>query len=134
MRGAVGAHAVALALAASSAVAQNYPEKPVRMLVPFPGGSATDLAARIVGQQLALALGQPFVIENRPGASGGIALGAVVRAPADGYTRLISADSSLHVPLLRPGATVNPEKQLTPIIVLTTQPLVQHAAGGSGVQ
>ena len=116
MRGAVGALAVALALAASSAVAQNYPEKPVRMLVPFPGGSATDLAARIVGQQLALALGQPFVIENRPGAGGSIAGSEVVRASPDGHTLLFSSNSAIasNVALLK-NIPYDPLKDFTPV-------------------
>ena len=84
-----------LRLAASAAVfpvlpriasAQRYPARPVRLVAGFPGGSAPDLVARLIGQWLSDSLGQPFVIENRPGAASNIATEAVVRSPPDGYT------------------------------------------------
>ncbi|MFN0162034.1 MAG: Bug family tripartite tricarboxylate transporter substrate binding protein, partial [Burkholderiales bacterium] len=123
----------ALALA-SAAQAQPWPSKPIRIINGnAPGGSA-DVTARVVGDVAARALGQPFVIESRPGAGGGIALDAVVRAAPDGYTLLISADSSLYLPLLRPGATINPEKQLTPIVIASTQPLVLAVHSSLGIK
>jgi tripartite-type tricarboxylate transporter receptor subunit TctC len=69
--------------------AQSYPTRPVRLIVGFPAGGPTDLAARLIGQWLSERLGQPFVIENRPGAGSNIAIEAVVRAPPDGYTLLL---------------------------------------------
>src|SRR6187455_2391162 len=69
--------------------AQSYPSRPVRILVGFPPGGPTDLLARIMGQWLSDRLGQPFIVESRPGASGNIAAEAVIRAPADGYTLLV---------------------------------------------
>jgi tripartite-type tricarboxylate transporter receptor subunit TctC len=69
--------------------AQSYPTRPVRLIVGFPAGGPTDLAARLIGQWLSERLGQPFVIENRPGAGTNIAIEAVVRAPPDGYTLLL---------------------------------------------
>jgi tripartite-type tricarboxylate transporter receptor subunit TctC len=81
---------IALALTAivcvSAAEAQDYPAKPVRFLVPFPPGGATDVFARILGQKLNDALGQQLVVDNRPGAGGNIATELVARSPADGYT------------------------------------------------
>ena len=71
--------------------AQAYPTRPVRIIVGFPAGGATDILARLMGQWLSERLGQPFVIENRPGGGGNIATEAVVRAPADGYTLLLIA-------------------------------------------
>ena len=73
--------------------AQNYPSKAVRLVVPFPAGSATDQVARIVGQQLQEALGQPFVIDNKPGAQGAIAATEVSKAPPDGYTLMVTTNT-----------------------------------------
>ena len=69
--------------------AQVYPSRPVRIIVPFPAGQATDTIARLVGQSLSERLGQPFIIENRMGAGGNIATESVVRATPDGYTLLL---------------------------------------------
>src|SRR5471032_705845 len=82
--------ASAAALAVSRfAWAQAYPSRPVRLIVPFPPGGGNDIFARLIGQWLSERLGQPFVIENRPGAGTNIATEAVVRATADGYTLLL---------------------------------------------
>ena len=71
------------------ALAQTYPTRPVRLIVPFGSAGATDIVARLIGQFLSERLGQPFVIENRPGAGSNLGIEAVVRAPADGYTLLL---------------------------------------------
>ena len=91
----LAAGAAALPAFSRSAFAQAYPTKPVRLVVQVPGGSAPDIIARVIGQWLSERLGQPIVIDNRPGASGNIATESVVRAPADGYTLLfcMSANS-----------------------------------------
>ena len=124
----------ALLLAAASAAAQVWPTKPIRLINGnAPGGSA-DVSARVVGDVAARALGQPIIIESRPGASGGIALDAVARAAPDGYTLLISADSSLYQPLLRAAPAHTFEKNLTPIVILTAQPLVLAAHASLGVK
>ena len=74
--------------------AQGYPSRPVRIAVGFPAGGGSDITARLIGQWLSERLGQPFVVENRPGAATNIATEAVVRAPADGYTLLLFGSSS----------------------------------------
>src|SRR5262245_38088202 len=81
----LAAGAAALPAVSHIACAQAYPARPVRIIVGFPGGSAS----RLIGQSLSQRLGQPFVIENRPGAASNIAAEAVVRAPPDGYTLLL---------------------------------------------
>src|SRR3954471_2590244 len=90
----LAAAASALHAASRIAWAQTYPSRPVRWIVPGPPGGATDIFARLMGQWLSERLGQPFVLENRPGGGGNIATEAVVRAPADGYTLLLAADAN----------------------------------------
>jgi tripartite-type tricarboxylate transporter receptor subunit TctC len=89
----LAAGAAALPTLSRIASAQAYPTRPVRMIVGFAAGGGTDITARLMGQWLSERLGQQFVIENRPGASGNIATEAVVRAPPDGYTLLVIASS-----------------------------------------
>jgi tripartite-type tricarboxylate transporter receptor subunit TctC len=89
----LAASAAALSVVPRITWAQSYPTRPVRMIVGFAAGGGTDITARLMGQWLSERLGQQFVIENRPGASGNIATEAVVRAPPDGYTLLAIASS-----------------------------------------
>lgn len=99
-RRAVAAFAT-LALAASAlpafAQAENYPSKPVRMLIGFPPGQATDTLGRVIGQKLQEAWGQAFIYDNKPGASGTIATQLATQAPADGYTLLVSSSGVMSV-------------------------------------
>jgi tripartite-type tricarboxylate transporter receptor subunit TctC len=83
------AGAVVLPAAARSASAQTYPSRPVRIIIGFAAGGAFDITARLIGQRLLDRLGQPFIVENRPGAGTNLATEAVVRAPPDGYTLLL---------------------------------------------
>jgi tripartite-type tricarboxylate transporter receptor subunit TctC len=85
----LAAGATALSTSSRIARAQSYPTRPVRIIVGFAPGAATDIVARLIGQSLSERLGQQFIIENRPGAGGNIGTEAVVRAPADGYTLLM---------------------------------------------
>src|SRR5262245_20008371 len=85
----LAASAAALPALSRVARAQAYPSRPVRIIIPFPAGQATDTIARLMGQSLSERLGQPFVIENRPGAGGDIGTELVVRALPDGYTLLL---------------------------------------------
>src|SRR5215467_5494971 len=96
--------------------AQTYPSKPVKLIVPFPAGSATDQIARIVGAELQSALGQPFVVENKAGAQGGIAAAEVAKAPADGYTLMLTTNTpqAANVSLFK-KLNYDPVKDFTPV-------------------
>src|SRR5262245_55337802 len=90
----LAAGAAALPAGSRIARAQAYPTRPVRVIVPAPAGGGYDIVARLMGQWLSERLGQPFVIENRPGGGTNIGTEAVVRAPADGYTLLFVASAN----------------------------------------
>ena len=92
-----GAALAAATLAPFGAWAVDYPDKPVHLLVPFPPGGLTDVLGRIVAERLQRALGQPFVIDNRPGAGTLIGAGIVAKAPADGYTLMVATSSTLGI-------------------------------------
>lgn len=98
------------------AQAQTWPERPVRLVVPFPAGGATDLVARLVAQRVSTDLGQPIVIDNKAGAGGTIGAGEITKAAADGYTLLL-ATSSTHAisPHLMPKLPYDPVKDFTPV-------------------
>ena len=116
-----------------SAFAQGYPTKPIRIIVPFPAGGATDIAARIVGQKTAENWGQPVIVENRPGANTIIGAEAVAKAAPDGYTLLMAIDSTLVMnQSLYAKLPYNPLKDFAPITRTTTsrQILVVDAAKG----
>ncbi|HXU66967.1 MAG TPA: tripartite tricarboxylate transporter substrate-binding protein, partial [Casimicrobiaceae bacterium] len=81
---------VAVGLAIATQAAAQYPDKPIRMIVPWPAGGLVDILARAVSNPMASALGQPVIVENRTGAGGSIGAAAVASAPADGYTILLS--------------------------------------------
>ena len=93
----LAASAAALPTVARIASAQAYPSRPVRMIVPFPPAGSSDILARLIGPWLSDRLGQPFVIENRPGAATNIGTEVVVRAPPDGYTLLVFEASQASV-------------------------------------
>jgi tripartite-type tricarboxylate transporter receptor subunit TctC len=90
----IAAAGAALPATARTALGQSYPSRPVRLIVGFPPGGTTDISARVIGQWLSDRLGQPFIIENRPGASTNIATEAVVRSPSDGYTLLVATTTN----------------------------------------
>jgi tripartite-type tricarboxylate transporter receptor subunit TctC len=113
----IGALAAALSiLAAGAAGAASYPEKPIRLIVPYGTGGSTDAVARIVGDAMSGPLGKQVIVDNKPGAAGNIALEAVAKAPADGYTLLLGAGNTLTInPSLYKVNPVDVEKDLVPI-------------------
>src|SRR5690242_15680737 len=89
-----GAAAALAAFSQQSATGQSYPSRPLRLIIGYPPGGSADITARLIGQWLSERLGQPVVIESRPGGGTNIATEAVVRAPADGYTLLLVAPAN----------------------------------------
>ena len=116
----------------SAALAQSWPTKPLRVLVAFAPGGSADVSARMTGDFVSKELGQPLIIENRTGGSGSVAIEALTRAPADGYTLFVGSDSSFYQPVLNPKLAYRAEKDLKPITILTYQPIViaVHPAPG----
>ena len=115
----------AAVLLASAASAQTYPDRSIRVVVPFSGGSASDVVARLVLDKMSPALGQQFVIENQPGAGGNIGTAAIARAEPSGYHLLVSASGPLAVnKTLTKSLPYDPEQAFEPISLLATLPTV----------
>ncbi len=110
-------------LVATGASAQNYPNKPVRIIVPFPSGGSVDMVARVIGKSLSDALGQPFIIDNRAGASGNIGAEAAAKSAPDGYTLFVASSgvlaANVHLYIKIP---FDPVKDFSPVIRLVNQP------------
>jgi tripartite-type tricarboxylate transporter receptor subunit TctC len=123
-------HIISLAAAsavtlAGPAMAQNYPSKPIRMIVPFPAGGATDILARALSQKLGEKIGQTVVVENRPGAGGTIGADAASKSAPDGYTLLLATSSTHSIgPAINPRIPYNAETDFTPIAYVASSPNV----------
>lgn len=116
----------ALATLAPLAMAQQFPNKPIKLVVPYPPGGATDVIGRVLAQKLSTALGQQVIVDNRAGAGGNLGAGIVAKAPSDGYTLLMGAFTSHSI-----NAALNPQavpfdiqKSFAPIAIVGTVPLV----------
>ncbi len=107
-------------LASGGAAAQGYPARPVRIVVPFPAGGAVDTVARALGQKLGETWKQPVLVDNRPGAGGNIAADAVAKAPADGYTALITTQGFAISPALYKKLPFDAAKDFAPVTQLTS--------------
>src|SRR5215831_11240034 len=117
--------AIALSLAWSTAVAQSYPSRPVRVIVPYSAGGGTDIVARAVGQKLSDKWGQSVIVDNRVGANGIIGADAVAKTSADGYTLLMSTPAEVSTnPHLYPNIPYNAQRDFAPITLITVTPLV----------
>jgi tripartite-type tricarboxylate transporter receptor subunit TctC len=115
--------ALLAAILALNVQAQNWPQKPVRFVVPFPPGGATDVAARSVSDRLSQALGQQFLVENRAGAAGAIGTHEVARAAPDGYTILFAADPVVTLHLVLKNVPYEVLRDFVAVTQVTTQPL-----------
>jgi tripartite-type tricarboxylate transporter receptor subunit TctC len=119
------AAAALLALGAGGALAQNYPTKPIRLVVPFPPGGTTDILAREAGARLSISLGQPVVIDNRPGAGGNIGADLVAKSAPDGYTLLMGTVGTHAInPSLYSKMPYDHVKDFTPVILVAGVPNV----------
>lgn len=132
VQAALVAFAAGTPLTADAQTAEKWPSRSVRIIVPFPAGGSTDIAARLVGGHLSHSLGQPFVVDNRTGANGVIGMDAAAKSPADGYTVLVTADAVASNPHVY-KVEHDPLKDLTPVIQLSRQPLVLAAHPSLGV-
>ena len=128
----------ALCIAAVEAIATmaraEYPERQITMIVCFPAGGGTDIAARLINSQLGEALGKPVVIENRGGAGGNIGIAAAARAPADGYTLLVCSSAYVVNPSLYAQASYDPFKDFVPVMVIGASPNAFVVPAQSGIR
>jgi tripartite-type tricarboxylate transporter receptor subunit TctC len=131
---AVAITSLAALLWAAPAVAQDYPAKPVRIVVPWPAGGLVDVAARQVATRLQAALGQPVVVDNRVGAGGVIGADLVAKAPADGYTVLLTTSGLTINAALRTRMPFDAVKDLEPVAVVAYAPSVLVVQAGSNLR
>ena len=120
----LAAAATALSVGRSSVWAQEYPSRPVHLIVGFAAGGATDIAARLIGQWLSERLGQPFIVDNRPGASTNIAAEMVVRSPPDGYTLMAFSITNTINPALFPQLNFNFVREMAAVAGVISSPMV----------
>jgi tripartite-type tricarboxylate transporter receptor subunit TctC len=119
---------------APSTQTASFPTRPLRFIVPFPAGGTLDVLARTIANKLAPALGQPVVVENRPGASGVIGAEVVARAPADGHTLMIMSNTLITLPALRSDLPFDVMKDFSPLVELGSTPTVIAVHPSLGVR
>jgi len=132
MRLIITAAALALAALAGTARAETYPSKPIHIIVPFTPGSATDVVARAVAQQMSIKLGQVVVVENKPGAGGTIGAAQVAKSAPDGYTLLVHSSGHTVNPSIFPNLTYDTVKDLVGVSLLAQQPNILVCAPDKG--
>ena len=128
-----GALVMGATLSGRSARAAGYPDRPVRIIAPFAAGGPSDITGRLMSQKLGDALGQTFVVENRPGAGSNLGTVAVARSAPDGYTLLITSSAFVVNPSLYKQVPYDPLKDFAPIVELDTSPNVFIATKASGI-
>ena len=120
-------------LATGAAYAQTYPNKPIRLIVPFAPGGGTDIIARLIGLELTESMGQPVVIDNRGGSGGIVGTSLVAKGDPDGYTVGLCSLGFAYAPALYKSLPYDTEKDLTPITLVATQPFVYTVHPSLGV-
>ena len=121
-----------LAALAGPALAQSYPAKPIHLIVPFPPGGGTDLFSRTIATKLAETLSWTIVVDNKPGAGGNLGVDAAAKSPADGYTMVMGQTSDLAVnPTLYRKLPYDPLKDLAPVVLVASAPIILVTAAGS---
>ena len=116
---------LALVVFITAANAQSYPSKPIHLIVPFPPGGPTDIVGRLVAQKISEGIGQPVVVENRPGAGGTVGSSAAAKAAPDGYTLLYGSTSTLAIaPSLYRNIAYDPRKAFAPISLVSSGPIL----------
>ena len=123
----------ALLLGPAVGLAQDWPTKPITLVVPFPAGGSNDVVARVVGESVRKRVGQTVVVDNKPGANGSLGVDAVLRAPKDHHSFLVASDSVSLLPLFR-NLTWDLTKSFTPVAVLSQQPIVVVTSPSSGLK
>ena len=123
---------IGLAIAATTAQAQNWPDKPIHIIVAFTPGSATDVIGRAVSNELSAKLGQPVIIENKPGAGGTIAAGLVAKAAPDGYTLLLNSSGHTVSPWIYEKLAYDTAKDLVGVSLIARQPNIMVVSPDKG--
>ena len=122
----------ALALHAQAGFTQNYPSRPIKLVVPFAAGGPADIMARWLGHRLSAALGQPVIVDNKGGAGGLIGAQAAVTSPPDGYTLLFSSVGAIAIaPYIADKVSYDPDKDLIAVVRFATAPTVLVTATSS---
>jgi tripartite-type tricarboxylate transporter receptor subunit TctC len=115
--------AIATPLGSTIATAQPFPNKPIRIIVPYPAGGTSDILARALGPGLTAALGQPVIVENKPGSTGNVGADLVAKSPPDGYTLLLADIGSLAIsPSIFPTLPFDPVKDFAPVVMVAYSP------------
>jgi len=125
---------LAALIVGGSAVAQTYPSQPIKFIVPFTPGTGMDIIARSVGPRLTERLGQPVIVENKPGASGNIGAEIVAKSPADGYTIMVGANTLVIAPHLYKSVPFDPLTDFSPVMIAGTTTLVLVTNPQSGIE
>jgi tripartite-type tricarboxylate transporter receptor subunit TctC len=121
------------AILCSAAQAQSFPSKPIRILVGFAPGGAMDIVARTVGQKISESIGQPVVVDNKPGAGSNIAIRALIESPPDGYTVMLVANGLAATPALYQPVPFDPERDVVPVALVARLPVVIAANAKSEI-